>query len=905
MQQETKEQQEMYAYFRMIIYFILVCEILIFLPVDGGPVINYFKNTIKSFFIFKSLAVCKISELVMVGITCIGTKAQKQVKFDLMKMVIYPLMFGLACCLLCLVFNDQEWSLQYAGIALNKWLYILTSIMGIMFVHHALDNTSKYIRHNVGEDRFNFENESFKQETEKEYNKYSVNIPMIYYYEKKMRHGWINIINPFRGTWVVGTPGSGKTFGVIEPFMRQHSEKGFSMVVYDYKFPTLARKLFYHYCKNKHYGKTPHNCKFHVINFTNVEYSNRVNPIQSKYIDSLGQASETAATLLESLQKGGDKKGGSEQFFQNSAENFLAAIIYFFVNFHPVGMKNGQKLQLMVEINGKPYKVMVKGWRYYYAVDDEGRVVTDFHNLSGANLAVDENNALRKPEDWANLDFFSDHKNGKYLTRCFDYKDKQVGYRKTIKTDDDSEQMYEAFFLNGGGAAEQLKPSNNGKNSNIIVTPEKIFLKRNFVDFYDYNGDHITTNMYFVEYDELAQNELDFDGNIIPKKWKKVEPYHFKVNRAYYVDDNGDEVVPDTYTGEYSDMPHVLSFLTQSYEDVFGVLIQDEEIKPLLAPFKSALDNKAMDQLEGMAGTLRVLASRLVTKEAYWVFSGDEFDLKVSDPKNPSYLVIANDPEMEGVVGALNALILNRLVTRVNSGFGKNVPVSIIVDELPTLYFHKIDRLIGTARSNKVAVTMGFQELPQLEADYGKVGMQKVLTTCGNVVCGSARAKETLDWLAGDIFGKVKQLKKNMTIDKDGASSYSLNEEMAEMVPAAKIADMPTGWLCGQTARDFRPTEKSQMKQMDIENSSEFKTTKFYCKTNFDMKKIKKEEEHYRDLPKFYTFANDKERENVLSRNFDRINREVQYIIEQLMGPEEEDENGKKIRLKTKREVSE
>jgi len=148
--------------------------------------------------------------------------------------------------------------------------------------------------------------------------------------------------------------------------------------------------------------------------------------------------------------------------------------------------------------------------------------------------------------------------------------------------------------------------------------------------------------------------------------------------------------------------------------------MQDENIMSLMAPFKSAYDNNAMDQLEGMVGTLRVNAARLVSQEAYWVFSGDDFDLKVSDPKSPSYLIIANDPEKEQVIGSLNALILNRLTTRVNSGQGKNVPVSIIIDELPTLYFHKIDRLIGTARSNKVSVTMAFQELPQLEADYGK-----------------------------------------------------------------------------------------------------------------------------------------------------------------------------------------
>src|SRR3712207_8933593 len=90
-------------------------------------------------------------------------------------------------------------------------------------------------------------------------------------------------------------------------------------------------------------------CGFRIVNFTDVEYSNRINPIQRKYIPDLAAASETAATLLASLNKGGgEKKGGSEAFFTNSAENFLAAIIYFFVNFHPVGFSNGKKLKRFI-----------------------------------------------------------------------------------------------------------------------------------------------------------------------------------------------------------------------------------------------------------------------------------------------------------------------------------------------------------------------------------------------------------------------------------------------------------------------------------------------------------------------------------------------------------------------------
>ncbi len=128
----------------------------------------------------------------------------------------------------------------------------------------------------------------------------------------------------------------------------------------------------------------------------------------------------------------------------------------------------------------------------------------------------------------------------------------------------------------------------------------------------------------------------------------------------------GSIVEPAYWLGKYSDMPHILSLLNESYQTIFEVLETDNEVAPLLGPFQTALKNKAMEQLEGMIGTQRVYTSRLATKESYWIFhkDGDDFDLKISDPKSPSYLLIANDPEKGSIIGALNALIHNRLVTR-------------------------------------------------------------------------------------------------------------------------------------------------------------------------------------------------------------------------------------------------
>ena len=765
----------MYNYFRSCIYIFLIIEIVMNLPITAdNRVTQFVLDLLGRFKVFNSISGCKVAELICICVVCIGTKAKKALKFNVKTMVIYPVLAGLTLIGMCFIFHGMNIGMSWFGFPANRILYALCSVVGTMLVHQGLDGIAKYYNYKVGEDRFNFENESFQQSEALVANDYSVNIPMIYYWKQKMHKGWINIINPFRGTIVLGTPGSGKSFGIIDPFIRQHAAKGFSMMVYDFKYPTLAKTLFYQYCKNRKAGRLPQNCGFRTINFTDVEYSDRINPIQRKYIPDLAAASETAATLLASLNKGGgEKKGGSEAFFTNSAENFLAAIIYFFVNFHPVGFKQGKKLKRFVSLVNDPkntdrkvhkYEIVIRNWDDFNAVDQDGNVVLDFVDENGNDVSTDEDRMF------VDLNGFS-------------YKDRT--------------------------------------------------------------------------------------GKLV------------KIERCWYEDEDGKEVEPDTITGEFSDMPHVLSFLGRSYDQVFNILMQDDKIASLMAPFKSAYENKANDQLEGMVGTLRVNAARLVSPEAYWVFTGDDFDLKISDKANPSYLVIANDPEKEQVIGSLNALVLNRLITRVNSK--GNIPVSIIVDELPTLYFHKIDRLIGTARSNKVAVTLGFQELPQLEADYGKVGMQKIITTCGNIFMGAARNKETLEWAQNDVFGKAKQTSRSISIN-DNKVSTTISEKMDYLVPAAKIADMATGWLAGQAARDFTATDDSMLNHFDIEQSEEFKTTKYFCKTHFDMKKIKDEEDHYVPLPKIYEFKNDREKEIMLNRNFKRVNEEVDKMVKELLG---------------------
>ncbi len=334
--EESKELQGFYKIFRAVIYISVLLEFFEYAidPSPMGSIVCELHDRIKQWMIYHdgNMVYSKVATFLLICITCVGTRNKKHLEFDARKQVLYPLVGGV------LLISLSVWLFCYAmdprllTLSLNTWLYMLTSIVGVVLVHVALDNISKFLKEGLLKDRFNFENESFEQCEKEMQTPYSVNIPMRYYYKGRFRKGWVNIVNPFRGTWVVGTPGSGKTFSIIEPFIRQHSEKGFAMVVYDYKFPTLATKLYYHYQKNKKAGKLPKGCKFNIINFVDVEYSRRVNPIQLKYINNLAAASETAETLLESLQKGKKEGGGgSDQFFQTSAVNFLAACIYFFL----------------------------------------------------------------------------------------------------------------------------------------------------------------------------------------------------------------------------------------------------------------------------------------------------------------------------------------------------------------------------------------------------------------------------------------------------------------------------------------------------------------------------------------------------------------------------------------------
>ena len=204
--EESKDLQTLYKVFRTFIYVSLIVEFFEYainpdvLDHWGGILVEI-HDRLKLLDVYQNghLLHSKVMTLLIICITCIGTRNKKHLEFNAKKMVIYPISIGIVLMFLSVWVFYQHWTPNFFTLYSSTWLYFFMSIVGAILCQIALDNISKYLKDGLLKDRFNFENESFEQMKDKVSNKYSVNIPMRYYYKGKFRKGWVNIVNPFRG----------------------------------------------------------------------------------------------------------------------------------------------------------------------------------------------------------------------------------------------------------------------------------------------------------------------------------------------------------------------------------------------------------------------------------------------------------------------------------------------------------------------------------------------------------------------------------------------------------------------------------------------------------------------------------------------------------------------------------
>ncbi len=311
--------------------------------------------------------------------------------------------------------------------------------------------------------------------------------------------------------------------------------------------------------------------------------------------------------------------------------------------------------------------------------------------------------------------------------------------------------------------------------------------------------------------------------------------------------------------GRYCTFPHAIEFLCAPYTEVFPILMSYPELSNYVTPFKNAMDAGAQEQLQGQIASAQIPLSRIISPALYWVMTGDDFTLDVNNPKEPKILCVGNNPDRQNIYSAALGLYNSRIVKLMNKKH--QLKSGVIIDELPTIFFKGLDNLIATARSNKVAVVLGFQDFTQLNRDYGDKESKAIQNTIGNVFSGQVVA-ETADTLS-KRFGKVLQRRESLSINRQD-TSMSISTQLDSLIPASKISTLSQGMFVGAVTDDF---------------GQEIEQKIFHCKIKVDVKAVKAEEKLYKDIPVITSFADEDAKTEAINRNYYRIKEEIADII--------------------------
>lgn len=315
--------------------------------------------------------------------------------------------------------------------------------------------------------------------------------------------------------------------------------------------------------------------------------------------------------------------------------------------------------------------------------------------------------------------------------------------------------------------------------------------------------------------------------------------------------------------GKYCTFPHAIELLNKPYSDIFTILTSYRELENYLSPFMDAWKGGAMEQLQGQIASAKIPLSRMISPSLYWIMSGDDFTLDINNPDAPKVLCVGNNPDRQNIYSAALGLYNARIVKMVNRK-GK-LKCSILVDEVPTIYFKGLDTLIATARSNKVAVCLGAQDFSQLVRDYGEKEARVIQNTVGNVFAGQVLG-ETAKNLS-ERFGKVLQQRKSVNMTREDTST-SISTQLDSLIPASKISNLSQGMFVGSVCDSFQ--EKMEQKI-------------FHCEIVVDNARVAAETKAYKPIPVITDFTGrdgkDHMREEI-ERNYYRIKEEVGGIIQ-------------------------
>lgn len=317
--------------------------------------------------------------------------------------------------------------------------------------------------------------------------------------------------------------------------------------------------------------------------------------------------------------------------------------------------------------------------------------------------------------------------------------------------------------------------------------------------------------------------------------------------------------------GKYCTFPHAIELLNKKYADVFTILTSYPELENYLSAFMDAWQGGAQDQLQGQIASAKIPLSRMISPQLYWVMTGDDFSLDINNPQEPKILCVGNNPDRQNIYSSALGLYNSRIVKLINKK--GQLQSSIIIDELPTIYFRGLD-FISTARSNRISSLFGIQDYSQLTRDYGDKESKVIQNLVGNIFSGQV-VGETAKTLS-ERFGKVLQKRQSITINRNDKST-SISTQLDTLIPASKISTLTQGMFVGSVSDNF--DERIEQKI-------------FHAEIVVDNEKVSAETKAYKKIPHILSFADENGNDNmkqVIEANYRQVKTDVLQIVESEM----------------------
>ena len=314
--------------------------------------------------------------------------------------------------------------------------------------------------------------------------------------------------------------------------------------------------------------------------------------------------------------------------------------------------------------------------------------------------------------------------------------------------------------------------------------------------------------------------------------------------------------------GKYCTFPHAIESLNHPYAQIFPILTAYDELANYLSPFMDAWEGGAQDQLLVQIASAKIPLSHMISPALYWVMTGDDFSLDINNPREPMVLVVGNNPDRQNIYSAALGLYNSRIVKLINKK--KQLKSSFIIDELPTIYFRGLDNLIAAARSNKVAVCLGFQDFSQLTRDYGDKESKVIQNTVGNVFSGQV-VGETAKTIS-ERFGKVLQQRQSMTINRNDKST-SISTQLDSLIPASKISNLTQGMFVGAVSDNFNERIEQKI---------------FHAEIVVDSTKVSAEIKAYQPIPIIAEFTNEDGSDNLketIETNYRMVKQDILFLV--------------------------